>query len=164
MATVIMPLLENPSSNSLGVSMPAHIKTTAPDNNTSPGRMRSLMSARMMRNNMMMAMSRRILSSLRLTGGRGDELTGKLLLIGKTVTYPLTRQLVNPLTKNSFHNKPRIMQILLVISEWLICLSVNHLATCGKGNGVTSGGVPLHGRRHAWIHIGFAFCYEAEFE
>ena len=47
MATVIMPLLENPSKSSFGVRMPAHRKTTAPDRRTNPGRMWSFTKARM---------------------------------------------------------------------------------------------------------------------
>ena len=46
-ATVIMPLLENPSSISSGLSMPAHRKATAPESRMRPGRMRSRMRATM---------------------------------------------------------------------------------------------------------------------
>ena len=53
-ATVIMPLLEKPSRSSFGLKMPAHMKATAPESRMRPGRMRSLMSAMMSTDNMMM--------------------------------------------------------------------------------------------------------------
>ena len=44
-ATVIIPLLENPSNMSFGVSMPAQRNTTAAENSIIPGRIRSFISA-----------------------------------------------------------------------------------------------------------------------
>ena len=64
----------------------------------------------------------------------------------------------------SFHDKPRVVQVFLVVTQWGFLVDVVDVASRGAGDGVSRRRVPFHRGRETGVDVRRAFRDQADLQ